>query len=69
MTENFSSVELQSYYSNLGKKDKSVFLKYMVRQFDYSYSSIQQKMTGQATLNARDIIIIGESIKSESWKS
>lgn len=69
MTENFSSVELQSYYSNLGKKEKSVFLKFMVREFDYSYSSIQQKMTGQANLNARDIILIGETVKSESWKS
>ena len=69
MSENLTGVQLQSYYKEkLSKKEKSEFLKYLIVQFDYSYASIQQKMTGAAELNKRDIILIGDVVEKESWR-
>lgn len=62
-------VALQSYYrSQLNKTEKSQLLKYLMIEFGYSYASIQSKMSGKASMNKRDIILIGETINSESWK-
>ena len=64
-----TEVALQSYYrSTLNKLEKSQLLKYLMIEFGYSYASIQSKMTGKASMNKRDIILIGETINSESWK-
>ncbi len=65
-----TEVALQSYYrSKLNKLEKSQLLKYLMNEFDYSYASIQSKMTGKARMNKRDIILIGETINSKSWKA
>lgn len=62
-------VALQSYYrSQLNKTEKSQLLKYLMIEFGYSYASIQSKMSGKASMNKRDIILIGETINSKSWK-
>lgn len=64
-----TDVDLQSYYrSTLNKLEKSQLLKYLMIEFGYSYASIQSKMTGKASMNKRDIILIGETLNSESWK-
>ena len=69
MSKNFSPLELKCYYrETLTKKEKSEFLKYLVKEFDYSQSSIQQKMTGQCEMNKRDVILIGNVVENESWK-
>lgn len=69
MSGNLTSLQLQLYYKNkLDRQEKSQFLKYLMAEFDYSYSSIQQKMTGAAELNKRDIILISEVVKNEAWK-
>ena len=67
--ENLTDVGLQSYYKKLGKKEKSEFIKYLMVQFSYSYASIQQKMTGKAGFNKRDLILIGDVVKNELWRS
>ncbi len=64
----FEPVRLQNYYSELSKNEKSDFLKYLMVEFDYGYASLQAKMTGKASLNKRDIILIGKVIKEETWK-
>lgn len=69
MSEKMTSVELKSYYSGLSKKEKGELLRHLVKKFDYSYSSVQQKLHGNADLNARDIILIGNEVEDESWKS
>lgn len=67
--ENLTDVTLQGYYKeNLNRKEKSQLLKYLMLQFGYSYASIQSKMTGKAEMNKRDLILIGETINSESWR-
>lgn len=67
--ENLTEVGLQAYYKELGKKEKSEFIKYLMVEFSYSYASIQQKMTGKAGFNKRDLILIGEVVKNELWRS
>lgn len=68
--EIMTSVKLQAYYQDsLSKNEKSQLLRYLIQQFDYSYSSLQQKMTGKAEFNKRDLILIGEVINSKSWKA
>ena len=69
MSENLTSVQLQEYYRDkLNKKEKSSLLKYLMIEFDYSYASIQGKMSGQLAMNKRDEILIGEVIREESWR-
>jgi hypothetical protein len=67
--ENLTEIGLQAYYKKLGKKEKSEFIKYLMVEFSYSYASIQQKMTGKAGFNKRDLILIGEVVKDELWRS
>ncbi len=64
-----SNVELQSFYNDLSKKEKSEFLKFLIREFDYSYSAIQSKMTGSSEMNRRDVILISNVVTSELWKA
>ena len=69
MGENLTDVQLQLYYKEkLGRKEKSRFLKYLMDTFDYSYQSIQQKLTGRCGLNKRDIILIGHVVEKELWR-
>lgn len=69
MSENMTGLELQLYYKEqLTKKEKSDFLKYLMITFDYSYASIQAKMSGNAELNKRDLILISDVVKEESWR-
>lgn len=69
MSRNFTGLQLQLYYKEtLNRQEKSQFLKYLMVQFDYSYSSIQQKMTGATELNKRDLILIGDVVENESWR-
>ena len=69
MSENLTAVQLQEYYRNkLDRREKSRLLKYLMLQFDYSYASIQAKMSGLLSMNKRDEILIGEVIKEEKWR-
>lgn len=69
MSENFSVLQLRSYYQNqLTKKEKSDFLRYLIVEFEYSYTSIQQKLTGAAEMNKRDLILIGSVVENEKWR-
>lgn len=69
MSENFEALQLREYYEKLTKKEKSDFLKYLLVEFDYSYNSIQQKMTGKADMNKRDCILIGSVVEDEKWRN
>ena len=70
MDEKVAVLELQCYYKEqLTKKEKSEFLRYLMNQFGYSYCSIQNKMTGLASFNKRDLILIGQVVKDESWRA
>lgn len=67
--ENLTSEQLQLYYrEQLSKKEKSKFLTYLISRFEYSYTSIQAKMTGLTDMNARDVFVISSVINDESWK-
>jgi Ca2+-binding EF-hand superfamily protein len=67
--ENLTEVGLQAYYKELGRKEKSELIRYLMVEFNYSYNSIQQKLTGKANFNKRDLILIGYVVKSELWRS
>ncbi len=67
--ENLTELGLQAYYKGLEKKEKSEFIRYLMVEFSYSYASIQQKMTGKAGFNKRDLILIGEVVRNELWRS
>ena len=71
MVENLTGVELQLHYKEkLGKKEKGKFLRYLIAEFDYSYNSIQGKLTGIPgyELNARDVFIINSVIREDKWR-
>lgn len=68
MGKNLTGIELQSYYSGLNRTEKSLLIRYLMLEFDYRYASIQQKLTGKAEFNKRDLILIGEVIEQESWR-
>lgn len=67
--ENLTEVGLQAYYKGLGRKEKSELIRYLMVEFNYSYNSIQQKLTGKAGLNKRDLILIDHVIRNGLWKS
>ena len=69
MDKKMTSEQLQLYYrEQLSKKEKSKFLTYLISRFEYSYTSIQAKMTGLVDMNARDVFVISSVINDESWK-
>ncbi len=68
MPQNFTQLELQDYYQNLDRIEKSNLLNYLQVNFDYKYVSIQNKMTGKAKMNKRDLIIISGVINDQTWK-
>ncbi len=70
MSNFLTEVELQAYYKEkLCKKEKGELLRYLMIEFDYNYHSLQRKLVGKDSMNKRDIILIGETIRNESWKA
>lgn len=62
------SLNLQDYYGNLSKKNKGLFLKYLVVAYDMNYSTIRRKLTG--VLSTVERIACNEAIKNEEiWKN
>lgn len=68
----FDSLNLQDYYGNLSKKNKGLFLKYLVVAYDMNYSTIRRKLTGVDGffLSTVERIACNEAIKNEEkWKN
>ena len=66
------SLNLQDYYGNLSKKNKGLYLKYLVVTYDLNYSTIRRKLTGVDGyyLSTIERIACNEAIKNEEiWKN
>lgn len=64
-------VNVQDYYQNLTKKEKSELLEYLIIKFGYNYSTMRQKLAGTERgrfrrNEERDVL---EAIENESaWR-
>ncbi len=69
MGEKVTGLELQCYYKQLRKKEKSMLLKHLMVELGYSFSGIRNKFTGKSEFNMRDLALITPIYKSESWRA
>lgn len=71
MKYNFDSLNLEGYYANLSQKEKSLFLRYLMVEYDLGYSTIRQKLAGtcNSKLNTLERMACHEAIeKEELWR-
>ncbi len=64
-----SPVTIGSYYSSLGKMEKSELIKFLMVQYGFKYSTLQAKLNGRQRFNPRDFLIVQTVIKEQLWKS
>ena len=69
MGEKVTGLELQCYYKQLRRKEKSKLLKFLMAELDYSYPGLRNKFTGRSEFNVRDLALITPIYKSESWRA
>ena len=65
-----ATVDPRVYYQNLRKKDKTKLLKFLSQEFDYSPSTMSQKLRGNTHLMLRkdEYVIIQQTIEQGLWK-
>ncbi len=64
-------VNVQDYYQNLTKKEKSELLEYLIIKFGYNYSTMRQKLagTGRGRFRRNEERDVLEAIENESaWR-
>lgn len=59
---------LQSYYSKLGKRDKSKLIGYLMHKFGWSYNSAWNRLTGRSQFSEIELMVVTPIITEEQWK-
>ena len=61
-------VTISDYYKSLSKVEKGQFLKYLVKVFDFGYSTLFSKLNGSKGFNPRDAVVINQVIDQGLWR-
>lgn len=70
MEENVSIVSPRDYYTNLQKKDKTKFLNFLIKKYEFNYSTLRNKLARNSLgeLSKLEKIAIERIILTEEWK-
>lgn len=71
MKTKIDSLNLQDYYADLTKKEKSKLLSYLAATYGMNYSTVRSKLSGQkyVVMNTLDRMAINEAITKEAlWR-
>lgn len=61
-------LNISDYYRSLDKKEKAKLLNYLMRVFDFKYTTLNTKLNGHSEFNRRDAEVINKVIVHELWK-
>ena len=61
-------LNISDYYRSLDKKEKDKLLNYLMRVFDFKYTTLNTKLNGHREFNRRDAEVINKVIVHELWK-
>jgi len=59
---------ISDYYKSLGKVDRAKFFNYLIKVYDFRYSSLNSKLNGHRGFNLRDTAVINQVISQGLWK-
>lgn len=71
MELNFDTLNLEDYYANLSKSEKTKYLQYLMVNYDMNYNTIRRKLSGVDgyNLNTLERIACKEAITKEAlWR-
>jgi len=69
MSESLELV-IRNYYANLRKKDKGMFLQYLMTKYQFNYITLVHKLgkSGERTFTMPELIVINDVINNQEWK-
>ena len=69
MSESLELV-IRNYYANLRKKDKGMFLQYLITKYQFNYITLVHKLgkSGGRTFSMPELIVIKNVINNQEWK-
>lgn len=60
---------VKSYYKGLTKKEKGLFINYLIINYEFNYHTLTSKLSNNRDLfNKRDLSIMTTVIEQELWK-
>lgn len=70
MTMEKNNVSPLDYYMTLEKNEKSKFLQYLSREYEWSAVTAREKLRGRIKMRKGDIILIEKAIEEEKkWRT
>ena len=69
MSESLELV-IRNYYAKLRKKDKGIFLRYLITKYQFNYITLVHKLgkSGGRTFTTPELIVINDVINNQEWK-
>lgn len=71
MQENMAkneTINISDYYMSLDRGDRIKFSNYLMKTYDFRYSSLNGKLNGHRGFNLRDAAVINQVISQGLWK-
>ena len=56
-------VTISDYYKSLSRAEKGQFIKFLIKEFDFGYSTLFSKL-----FNPRDAVVINQVIERGLWR-
>ena len=63
------TITVVGYYKALPKTEKSQLIQFLMLEYGYRYSNLQQKLSGRVKFNPRDLLIISTAINQGLWRN
>lgn len=61
-------VTISDYYKSLSRSEKGQFIKFLIKEFDFGYSTLFSKLNGSKEFNPRDAVVINQVIEQGLWR-
>lgn len=69
MSESLELV-IRNYYAKLRKKDKGIFLRYLITKYQFNYITLVHKLrsSGERSFTCPELVVINNVINNQEWK-
>lgn len=70
MSESLELV-IRNYYAKLRKKDKGIFLRYLITKYQFNYITLVHKLrsSGERSFTCPELVVINNVINNQEWKT
>ena len=63
-------IVIRNYYAKLRKKDKGIFLRYLITKYQFNYITLVHKLrsSSERSFTCPELVVINNVINNQEWK-